>query len=73
MASALGLQVVAEGVENEAQRELLTRLGCDHGQGYLFSRPLPAAQLQALLPKDRRAAAPPPPQQQPPQPPVMLH
>lgn len=73
MARALGLQVVAEGVENEAQRELLTRLGCDHGQGYLFSRPVPAAQLQALLPKSGRAAAstPPPQPPQPPQP--MLH
>jgi diguanylate cyclase len=60
MASALGLQVVAEGVETDAQRELLTRLGCDHGQGYFFSRPVPAAQLQAMLPSVRRRAALPP-------------
>ncbi|HSI59095.1 MAG TPA: EAL domain-containing protein [Ideonella sp.] len=49
MAHALGLRVVAEGVETAAQCELLARLGCDHGQGYLFSRPLPAAQATALL------------------------
>jgi diguanylate cyclase (GGDEF)-like protein len=42
MARALGLRVVAEGVETEAQRQQLAALGCDFGQGYLFSRPVPA-------------------------------
>lgn len=49
MAHALGLRVVAEGVETEAQRELLARLGCDFAQGYLFSEPMPAEALTALL------------------------
>jgi EAL domain-containing protein (putative c-di-GMP-specific phosphodiesterase class I) len=40
MADALGLEVVAEGVETVAQRDELTRLGCDLAQGYLVSPPL---------------------------------
>ncbi len=45
LAHALGLQVVAEGVETERQLEVLDRLGCDFAQGYLFSRPVPASEL----------------------------
>ncbi|MBI4934914.1 MAG: bifunctional diguanylate cyclase/phosphodiesterase [Actinobacteria bacterium] len=45
----LGLTVVAEGVETEAARDDLLGLGCDTMQGYLFSRPLPAAQALGLL------------------------
>ena len=40
MAKALGLEVVAEGVEDEAQRDQLLALGCDQAQGFLFSRPV---------------------------------
>ncbi|MGI5242345.1 EAL domain-containing protein [Dactylosporangium sp. CA-139066] len=40
LARLLKLQVVAEGIETAAERELLVEMGCDHGQGYLFSRPL---------------------------------
>ena len=44
--SALGLKVVLEGVETEAQFHILRSLDCQHFQGYLFSRPLPPADLQ---------------------------
>jgi len=45
----LGLELVAEGVETEAQRDFLARLGCDCLQGYLFSRPLPFDDIVAYL------------------------
>jgi len=50
----LGLEVVAEGVETAAQREFLQRLGCNLGQGYYFSRPVPATEIDALLDRDWR-------------------
>ncbi|WP_310476150.1 EAL domain-containing protein [Sandarakinorhabdus sp.] len=50
LAHSMGKQVVAEGVENDAQRQLLTRLGCDLAQGWLFGQPQP-------FPLTRRAAA----------------
>jgi len=49
LAHALGLEVVAEGVETEHQLELLGSLECDLAQGFLFSRPVPAGELQGLL------------------------
>jgi len=44
-ARSLQYNVIAEGVETEAQRRELARIGCDHMQGYLFSRPMPAAEV----------------------------
>jgi EAL domain-containing protein (putative c-di-GMP-specific phosphodiesterase class I) len=49
MARALGLSVVAEGVETEQQLAFLRQLRCSMAQGYLFAAPQPADQLLALL------------------------
>ncbi len=49
MARSLGLEVIAEGVETLAQKELLAQYGCELYQGYLFARPAPVAALEALL------------------------
>lgn len=49
LAHWLRLRVVAEGVETQEQLRFLRRLGCDHMQGYLFSRPLPGEQFKKLL------------------------
>ncbi|MHB8682220.1 MAG: putative bifunctional diguanylate cyclase/phosphodiesterase [Acidimicrobiales bacterium] len=57
LAHALGLQVIAEGVENELQLEELRRLGCDYAQGFLFSRPVPADQLAATFAPRTQAPA----------------
>jgi EAL domain-containing protein (putative c-di-GMP-specific phosphodiesterase class I) len=45
LAHALGLKVVAEGVETENQRDILLGLRCDELQGYLFAKPMPAKML----------------------------
>ena len=49
LAHGLGIGVVAEGIETARQAERLRELGCDLGQGYLFSRPVPAAATARLL------------------------
>ena len=46
---AIGMKVVAEGVETEAQQRFLKASGCHYLQGYLFSRPVPAEDISALL------------------------
>lgn len=47
LAHKLRLKVTAEGIENETQRQFLSQYGCDFLQGYLFSRPVPAAEISA--------------------------
>ena len=47
MAHDLGYRVVAEGIETPEALELLISLGCDEGQGYLFSPPVPAREVPA--------------------------
>jgi diguanylate cyclase (GGDEF)-like protein/PAS domain S-box-containing protein len=49
MAHKLGIKVIAEGVETETQNQLLKDFGCDYGQGYLYSRPVPASDFEALF------------------------
>ena len=49
LAHRLGLTVTAEGVEKEAQLELLRKFNCDYIQGYLWGRPLSAAAAETLL------------------------
>ena len=51
MTKALGLNVIAEGVETDIQREFLERLDCQAFQGYLFGKPLPLEQFEELLRK----------------------
>jgi len=49
IAHALGLEIIAEGVETEEQRALVETMGCDILQGYLYSKPLPVAELEIKL------------------------
>jgi len=49
MAQKLGIKVIAEGVETKTQDRLLKEFGCDFGQGYLYSRPVSAAEFESLL------------------------
>ena len=58
MAHSLGLKVVAEGVETEAQLAFLAEHGCDEFQGYYFSRPLPAEECGQWLAEGRTLARP---------------
>lgn len=60
MARALGLEVVAEGIEDSAQADYLREQGVDYGQGWLFGRPVPAVELAQFLTRNAAPAAPAP-------------
>lgn len=49
MAHRLRMKVVAEGVETETQKQFLKEQGCDIGQGYLYSRPVPQSQILSMI------------------------
>jgi len=51
MAHRLGLEVIAEGIETRLQMDILAQAGCDYGQGYYFSKPVPEQQLLEMLPR----------------------
>jgi diguanylate cyclase (GGDEF)-like protein/PAS domain S-box-containing protein len=53
MANSLGLETIAEGVETKSQLAVLRQLGCGYGQGYHFSRPVPAEDAHRLLLRER--------------------
>jgi len=53
MAKGMNMGIIAEGVETEEQQQLLHYLGCNHYQGYLFSKPVPIEQFDALLKQGR--------------------
>lgn len=57
LAHTLNMSVVAEGVETEQQVEILKKLGCEFGQGYLFSRPLPAIAAEQAIANSIKAIA----------------
>jgi diguanylate cyclase (GGDEF)-like protein/PAS domain S-box-containing protein len=57
LGAALDLRTLAEGIESAEQRQRLTAMGCVLGQGYLFARPIPAAEVPGLLMRGSIAAA----------------
>ncbi len=60
LARALNLSTVAEGIETREQLQTLKALGCDLGQGYLFSRPVPATEIPPLLAPGKHPTKPEP-------------
>ena len=49
MAHKLNIKVIAEGIETPLQYKLLLEMGCDYGQGFLFSKPLPVDDIEAMF------------------------
>ena len=52
MGHSMDIEVIAEGIETEEQLNFLIAQGCDHFQGYYFSRPVPVAEIELLLKKN---------------------
>jgi len=57
VARALGMTTVAEGIETEGQAALMLQLDCDRGQGFLFSRPMEAADFEVWLRRETATVA----------------
>ena len=57
VANSLGMDTVAEGIETEAQASVVRQLGCDKGQGYLYSKPLEATELTNWLTREQTQTA----------------
>jgi len=49
LGKSLQLTTIAEGIETQAQEDLLREFGCDAGQGYLYNQPLPAVEVEKIL------------------------
>ena len=58
LAHSLSMKVVAEGVEREESAEILSELGCDEVQGFLYSEPLPPSELSTFLRSERSSQPP---------------
>ncbi|MDP2883054.1 MAG: EAL domain-containing protein [Azonexus sp.] len=58
LSKAMTMSITAEGIENTAQAQILEALGCQEGQGYLFGRPMPFADLARLVESDRARSLP---------------
>ncbi|HLA30008.1 MAG TPA: EAL domain-containing protein, partial [Pseudomonas sp.] len=54
LGKSLGMQVIAEGVETAEQEAYIIAQGCNEGQGYFYSKPLPARELTSYLKQARR-------------------
>jgi len=59
LARNLGMEVITEGIETEEQHQQLKMLGCEYGQGYLFSRPVDSHAVVYLLAQDSKRDAEP--------------
>jgi EAL domain-containing protein (putative c-di-GMP-specific phosphodiesterase class I) len=57
LGKSLGMQVIAEGVETAEQEAYIIAQGCHEGQGYLYSKPLPARELTLFLKQSRRLSS----------------
>jgi EAL domain-containing protein (putative c-di-GMP-specific phosphodiesterase class I) len=57
MAKSLGIKTIAEGIDRPAQQAILGELGCDIGQGYLYSKPMPYEKFQTFIEQNQQNSA----------------